>query len=132
MIIVDERLFLKRTGNIFSNQRKRAAKDYQRLGYTLAELRQKARVASNCPFCQCCLTTECFSLDHRKPVARGGSWNLDNLAVCCRRCNEVKHVLDNDEMAALIAVVLRMSPQAQSSIFTRLRAGPVYRGKVKR
>ena len=132
MLIPNESLFLKRTSQLFRNHKARAARDHLRLGYTLEEIRSKARAAVTCPYCQRCLTTESFSLDHRKPVARGGAWTMQNLEVCCRRCNEAKHVLDNEEMAALMVVVLRMSPQAQSSIFTRLRAGPVYRGKAKR
>lgn len=125
----DDRHFLKRTLSIYGNQRARAKKDHQTLGYTLAELRAKANHAVTCCYCGCCLTTENLSVDHRKPVSRGGGWELANMQIVCRHCNECKHVLDHAEFGQLMAVVLRLSPQAQSSVLTRLRRGPIYRGK---
>lgn len=125
MLIPDERQFMKRTGSIFDNQRKRAAKDFQRLGYTLAELRQKARVASNCPYCGVCLTTESLSFDHRKPVAAGGEWTLENLSVTCLRCNQIKSVLCHESMMRFVAFLDTLSLPERESITRRLRAGAV-------
>lgn len=125
MLIANEPLFLKRTANIYGNQRKRATKDYQQLGYTLEELRCKAREAVTCCYCGVVLTTESLSLDHRKPISRGGSWALENLTVVCLRCNHVKGCLNHEEFGALMAVILRLSPQAQTSVLSRLRAGAV-------
>ena len=128
MLISNESLFKKRSANSFRHQRERAAKDHLRLGYTLEELRAKARSAVSCCYCQCVLTAENFSADHMMPIARktdSFTWTLLNTAFVCLRCNEVKGALTHSEFADLMAVVLRLPPQAQNSILSRLRAGAV-------
>jgi 5-methylcytosine-specific restriction endonuclease McrA len=30
------------------------------------------------------------TLDHKRPIARGGNWSRSNLVCACRRCNEAK------------------------------------------
>lgn len=47
----------------------------------------KAIADQYCPYCLADLTFENFSADHMKPISRGGSWALDNIAIVCRMCN---------------------------------------------
>lgn len=43
-----------------------------------------------CPYCSCKITKSSFSLDHRKPISKGGTNHLNNLIACCRSCNSRK------------------------------------------
>jgi 5-methylcytosine-specific restriction endonuclease McrA len=126
VLIANESLFLRRTSQAYRNEKKRAAKCHLELKYTLEELRSKARGAVACPYCGMILTEKDLSFDHMMPVARRAdayTWTLANTIPCCQRCNQCKSVLDHDEFKGLLAVVLRMSPQAQTSVLSRLRAG---------
>lgn len=40
-------------------------------------------------------------LDHRMPLARGGSHTLDNLCYACRRCNQRKYIRTQEEFIAM-------------------------------
>ncbi|MEU5187008.1 HNH endonuclease signature motif containing protein [Streptomyces klenkii] len=45
--------------------------------------------------CQRCGARSELEVDHRKPIARGGTWELSNLWVLCRPCHRHKtHVED--------------------------------------
>ena len=128
MLIPNESLFLKRTSQLFRNHKARAARDHLRLGYTLEELRTKARSAVCCPYCRCVLATDNLSADHAMPVARKTdcfTWTLLNTTFTCRKCNELKSALTHAEFSSLMTVVLAMPPQAQANVFSRLRAGAV-------
>lgn len=41
-----------------------------------------------------------FTVDHVKPVVRGGTNDPDNLVPCCRRCNSSKGAKSTDAEAA--------------------------------
>jgi 5-methylcytosine-specific restriction endonuclease McrA len=38
-----------------------------------------------------------FSIDHKIPISRGGGNDIDNMCVCCVRCNEVKGCMTEHE-----------------------------------
>jgi len=42
------------------------------------------------PACACCGTTEKLVVDHIVPISRGGSDDIANLQILCRRCNASK------------------------------------------
>ena len=42
------------------------------------------------------------TLDHRVPLARGGSNGRENLVVCCQRCNNKKGSLTDLEFVELV------------------------------
>jgi 5-methylcytosine-specific restriction protein A len=53
--------------------------------------RRRARTLARDRFtCQQCGAREHLEVDHIVPVARGGSWELDNLWVLCRTCHKRK------------------------------------------
>ena len=55
-----------------------------------------------CFFCQVELTCNNLAVDHLIPASRGGADALDNLALCCRDCNHLKHTRTGEEFAAFI------------------------------
>lgn len=51
----------------------------------------KAWVRSKLPkFCKICKATENLTIDHIRPVSKGGSHKLKNLQTLCERCNVEK------------------------------------------
>lgn len=51
-----------------------------------------AYVGHRCGYCHTSakITGEALTIEHLLPLARGGSWNEENLWLACRRCNERK------------------------------------------
>jgi 5-methylcytosine-specific restriction endonuclease McrA len=62
------------------------------------------------------------NLDHRQPIARGGSAGLDNLALACGGCNRAKGEMTGQEFAELRNTV-RSWEDGGKSLFTRLKLG---------
>ncbi|MFI0968064.1 HNH endonuclease [Streptomyces sp. NPDC021080] len=53
--------------------------------------RRRARALARDRFtCRQCGAREHLEVDHIVPVARGGSWDLDNLWVLCASCHKFK------------------------------------------
>ncbi|MFC8099425.1 HNH endonuclease [Streptomyces sp. NPDC057363] len=44
--------------------------------------------------CVLCGTREGLEVDHVRPIARGGTWTLDNAQTLCRPCHTAKSVRD--------------------------------------
>jgi len=42
------------------------------------------------------------SLDHKRPLSRGGGNNIENLIVCCHRCNIVKSTMSESTFRGLL------------------------------
>ncbi|MFJ8041197.1 HNH endonuclease [Kitasatospora sp. NPDC096147] len=40
--------------------------------------------------CQLCGSRSELEVDHKTPVAQGGTWELDNLVTLCRSCHKIK------------------------------------------
>jgi len=118
-------LFTRRTYQAFANHR-RLAKDLGRaLLYDLAWVRAKVTAHLNCPCLYCFgrITPRNFSLDHGLPVARGGTFSPDNILVVCRRCNETKGNLAEQEFRRLLACLADFDEIARIDVRRRLRAG---------
>lgn len=52
--------------------------------------------------CAYCGSDELIEIDHRVPLARGGSNLIENILPACRRCNRRKHLMTEDEFRALL------------------------------
>lgn len=50
-----------------------------------------------CAYCGCTLTPETVTVDHKIPVSRGGSSNIENIAPACGRCNSSKRAATAEE-----------------------------------
>ena len=120
-------VFLRRTRTLFHHHKARAAKYGYALPYTLEQLRRwLPSLPCPCEYCEALLTEGTFGLDHDWAVGRrvdSATWALSNLVVCCDRCNQCKDRLTANEFAALMDVVLRLAPQAQTNVLARLKAG---------
>lgn len=56
------------------------------------------REATHCEYCGCAETEgNPFALEHRQPLARGGTQELSNLTVACQRCNLAKRTSTETE-----------------------------------
>lgn len=119
--------FNRKTGIIYDNQKKRARKAGVVLTYDLADIRSlihKAFEWGACAYCACVLTVKNVSMDHDEPVSRGGPWELDNLVVCCIRCNQIKGNMTGHEFLTLLRWAQdNLGPSARESLLSRLRAG---------
>lgn len=113
---------LARVRRLLSDHRTRATRDGVALDYTLADVR---RLLESSPLCEYCRQPVSFaaSLDHRTPIARGGKHALDNLAVCCSRCNGIKGMLTESEFRELLTLLALFHPAARADVERRLQAG---------
>lgn len=64
------------------------------------------RDGKSCRYCGKRVTRNTIQVDHIIPRSRGGTTALDNLALCCRRCNYRKR----DHLLEEIGMTLRPSP----------------------
>jgi len=121
-----ESAFLRRSKTGFHDLKRRAKKDRLDLSYSLDQFRRHVRDAGNCPYCGAMLTVDTYSLDHAIPVSREVSQrihSLENLAVCCQRCNEAKGNMSAEEFRALLRLVSGFYLAARTNLLARLRAG---------
>lgn len=52
---------------------------------------------TDCHYCGVAITNKNRSVDHKHPIAKGGGvFDLNNLALCCKRCNRLKSDYDYD------------------------------------
>jgi 5-methylcytosine-specific restriction endonuclease McrA len=121
----EAKILTRRSRDIFRHQRDRARQAGAVLGLTLDQLRRKVMLRLGMPCSYCCqpLTAQNFSLDHRQPLSRGGTWDADNLVVICLRCNKIKGNLCDDEFRHFIDAVLQLDEVARKDIMARLYAG---------
>src|SRR5262245_61179292 len=120
--LTSEQALRQRCRRLLADQRRRARADGVELRYDVEDLLHLARQAKTCHYCNAPLSLE-LSMDHRTAISRGGRHAIDNLAVCCRRCQSLKGRLNADEFAALLAFLAQLYPAATQDIQRRLLAG---------
>lgn len=70
---------------------------------TSEQWREKCRYHGwQCIYCHAQITPESVTIEHRKPLSRGGSNWPANLAPCCRQCNQSKNCKTEPEYRAYI------------------------------
>jgi len=120
------KVFMSRTSDIYSAQKRRARQHRQQLQYSLETFREWVSEADTCTYCRLRLTAQTFSADHNLPVSRASgpaAWSIGNIAICCGPCNQVKGNLSGGEFERLLQTIKDFAPVAQRSILARLRAG---------
>jgi len=118
--------FVKRTGNMFFNQQRRARLDGRSIDYTLDELREVIHFhlkTGLCPYCGDTLTLRNFACDHNEPTSRSHNWSINNLTICCERCNQIKGNMNGSEYLSLISLIKEYPDSVRKNILARLRAG---------
>jgi 5-methylcytosine-specific restriction endonuclease McrA len=69
--------------------------------HTTEEINNLFKEQGGCCF-YCNQQLEEFHIDHKTPISRGGSNNIDNIALACAPCNLSKHTKTAEEFIALI------------------------------
>lgn len=71
---------------------------------------------TTCHYCGILITNKNLSVDHMKPIAKGGGvFDLNNLALCCKKCNRLKSDYDYDYFKANREQILK-------DLFKRIKA----------
>ena len=68
-----------------------------------------------------------IQIDHRTPIGRGGSFDVENLAITSGKINQRKGSLNQHEFLALMCLINTFESAAKTDVLTRLRRGAVNR-----
>jgi 5-methylcytosine-specific restriction endonuclease McrA len=79
-------------------------------------------ITQPCPYCEEPIQWNGWSLDHKKPVERGGTNAYDNVHVVCRRCNRAKGSVSDKAFKAILKT-MRQYPRAYKELLARLSYG---------
>lgn len=119
-------LFVKRTGDLYGNLKKRAKMDGHFLDFELEDIRRIVREAiehAHCPFCRGELLPGNFSADHKLPISRGGTHSIVNILICCLNCNLAKGPIEYFEWRELMQVMSSWPLEIRRHTLVRLKAG---------
>src|SRR5262249_50483349 len=122
-------LFIKRTSDMFNNQKRRAKEYSLELPFDMPAPRNLIRpsIGAPRPYCGPTPSRRNFSKDHEKPISRHPDFTLSNLIVCCHDCNQRKGMLTGAEFHALLALMAEWPPRVRTDILARLKAGGRFR-----
>ena len=84
-----------------------------------------------CPYCLGELDVKNMSLDHRTPIGRDGDKSLDNLIICCSRCNIRKGTLTEEEYRKLLDFISTFEKVARKYLLRKLSSRDWGLGKVQ-
>ena len=85
-----------------------------------AKAKKLAAQGYECAFCSAKLQVSDSHLDHQTPLARGGTHDMENLQVLCRRCNSEKHAKTNAEYVEwLISIGANHAPDRRGKVPSR-------------
>lgn len=68
------------------------------------------------------LTIDNLTIDHKIPLSRGGTNELNNLCICSRKMNTIKGQLTEEEFNELLELVSKWEDGGES-LFRRIRQG---------
>jgi 5-methylcytosine-specific restriction endonuclease McrA len=98
--------FMTRTRSIYAGMARRAGR---KVDFSLKQLRERLTNTFNCePFCRYCrvaLSIKTWSLDHKTPVSRGGTYDESNTQIICLTCNHAKAERTHEEFMDLLKVL---------------------------
>jgi 5-methylcytosine-specific restriction endonuclease McrA len=121
--------FLRITRQMHNNHKRRAAKYYCELDYSLADLRgwfsallgAEGRGECRCNYCRAFVNLFTIQVDHRVPLVRGGDSKLSNLAPACEPCNDAKgNLLDTEFLDLMAFLENHSSIHIRPSVLERL------------
>jgi 5-methylcytosine-specific restriction endonuclease McrA len=72
--------------------------------------------ADLCPYCAVQMGERDKALDHKEPLACGGTHTLANVVVCCRRCNHEKRDRPWAEWCDVVASRAGIQPETRKSL----------------
>jgi 5-methylcytosine-specific restriction endonuclease McrA len=115
---------LSKTSNIYRAMKRRADEVDLNVPFTLEDLRVFVTSRTRCFYCFEAVTVNSFAVDHLKPIARGGLFDLENCAVVCKSCNWQKGgEMDAIEFTQLRGAISHFRTEVQADIRRRLTIG---------
>jgi 5-methylcytosine-specific restriction endonuclease McrA len=85
-------------------------------GHTETEWQHKFyQCDARCYYCKVSLTLETATKEHKTPVCRGGTNNIDNIVPACQSCNQMKAWRTEEEF---LAALPRLSTKRRESRVT--------------
>jgi 5-methylcytosine-specific restriction endonuclease McrA len=90
--------------------------------WMLAKLNGSEAGTTQCPYCGAWLTAADCAIDHRHPVARGGSLELDNLQLLCASCNQKKGKLMHEYFLLLLRTLDGFPEADKRDVLQRLES----------
>lgn len=127
-------VLMKRSQTIYSGMKARAKKGYADVPFTLDEFREWLSVKfgndgeARCEYSGEMILVENFSVDHRIPISRCGSFALENLALCTEKQNLRKGNMTRDEFRRLKEYIdIYLPHEVQTAIWRKLEVGDVQR-----
>ncbi|MHB1764733.1 MAG: HNH endonuclease [Gammaproteobacteria bacterium] len=97
---------------------------YAKLGHKLSieQVREMMHANSRCYYCGFDLNANPleYGIDHKTPKNKGGTNDMGNLVLCCRKCNSVKGTLTDTQYIDLLAY-LKDKPEVFENLYKRLR-----------
>lgn len=124
----------KRSANIYGGMKARAKKECSLIPFTLEDFREwldhkfTADGTARCEYSGEMVLIENFSVDHRHPITRNGSWELENLAICTQKQNLRKGIMTKGEYVIFASLIVsRLPHEVQESIWRKLEIGDVQR-----
>jgi hypothetical protein len=120
---------LQRCQSTLNSMKARAKKDGATVEFTAEDL--AAKVPETCVWCKKRLTPAILNFDHLLPIARGGSWSIDNILGVCASCNRRKSILDAHEYRQLLRKLSELTEELGSdfvakNVLKRLAAGAAW------
>jgi 5-methylcytosine-specific restriction endonuclease McrA len=135
-------VFKKRTSSMIGKMRARCTEKRDKRGrvlrvgreipFSLLDLRvwllARAEAGGNVWLCEYCgkgMVIEEVELDHKVPLSRGGSPDLENLTPSDKLCNKTKGELTSEEYRALREGLQTFPPAAEAYILKALRTAGI-------
>jgi 5-methylcytosine-specific restriction endonuclease McrA len=117
--------YMARTRNAYASHNRRAVEHGKQLDYTLEQLRQAVAwtIGKPCPYCTIPITVKTFSIDHKIPVARAGSFEWSNTQIIDIRCNQIKGTMTEEEYRTFLTDLAKIPEPIRKNIMARMRAG---------
>lgn len=131
-----QQIFMKRSLSIYGGMKERASKIglpmpftiHQFRGWLLERFNGDVAGTTRCEYSDELLTAENFSVDHRYPVSRGGSFGMVNLSICAQKQNLRKGNMSETEYQIFRKHVEHSyAAVVQAAIWRKLEIGDVQR-----
>jgi len=80
-------------------------------------------MGNSCKYCNEILVLDNMSLDHKIPKSRGGSCEMENLEIICKKCNTRKASLTHVEFKSLMGFLNKQNKDFKNIVLARMAMG---------
>lgn len=114
---------LAKARNLRASLNRRVALNLRQTTPTISDLEKWInRKSYSCYYCLIDLILDDITVDHKTPLFREGTNNLENLCIACSSCNTIKGSLTEEEFRQLLELVKNWEDSGQY-ILRRLKMG---------